>query len=564
MSPPVSINTTLSLLSAPSLESFYRDGYWQDHTIYSLVHGHALSSPDKTAIREMARQVSYRQLLDAADRLAAALEGAGVRPGQRVAVWLPSRIETAVAVLACSRQGYVCCPSLHRDHTVEETTDLLARMRASALIAEVGYGADGERADVFVRASTLDTLRLVIPLEAHPVDPEILPDLAPAQTGSARQDPNAVVYLAFTSGTTGEPKGVMHSDNTLLAPVRALAADWSLGGDMVVYSLSPLSHNLGFGAMVLALSGGGELVVHDLPRGASLFDRLVETGTTFLFGVPTHAIDLLAELTQRGVERVGRLRGFRVSGAAIPPRVAQELLDHGVIPQSGYGMTEAGSHHYTRPDDPAELIISSSGRPCAGYEARIFSRDGADVELAPGEVGQIGGRGASLMLGYFDDQTATEESFNASGWFMTGDLGWMDEAGNVRITGRKKDLIIRGGHNIFPAKIEALAMRHPGVEKAAAVPIPDDRLGERVCLVVTSRDGAKIDPTELLEHLDRDGLSKFDMPEHFLQVEELPLTASGKIFKRRLLEWVDEGRVTPSPVRFKVPAQGTEPDGRGQ
>jgi acyl-CoA synthetase len=242
-----------------------------------------------------------------------------------------------------------------------------------------------------------------------------------------------------------------------------------------------LSHNLGLGALITALVGGGELVLHDLPRGDNLVERLEETGAGFLFGVPTHAIDLLAEMRTRGMRCLGALRGFRISGAAAPPPVVAELMRRGVVPQSGYGMTETSSHQYTRPDDQPDRIIETCGRACDGYEIRIWCRDEPDVEAAPGEIGEIGGRGASLMLGYFDDQASTEATFNAQGWFMTGDLGWIDDAGYLRVTGRKKDVIIRGGRNIYPARIEALAMCCDGVDKAAAFPIADARLGERVC-----------------------------------------------------------------------------------
>src|SRR5439155_12580087 len=138
------------------------------------------------------------------------------------------------------------------------------------------------------------------------------------------------------------------------------------------------------------------------------------------------------------------------------------------------------------------------------------------TEAAPGEIGEIGGRGASLMLGYFDDQIATETAFNTAGWFMTGDLGWLDEAGYLRITGRKKDVIIRGGRNIHPAAIEALALRHPAVEKAAAFPVADPRLGERICLAVVMRARVPFDIEAVLEHISSNGLSKHDMPEFIL------------------------------------------------
>lgn len=543
------MNTLLTTLSDAQVRGFTKAGHWGVHTIYALVRANADREPGKIAFRERERCTTYGELIGAADRLAGEWRTSGLRAGDRVAVWLPSRVETAVAMLACSRNGYVVCPSLHRDHTVAEIAELVARMRASALIVQTGHGADADRHDVLDAAAGADHLRFVRRLEPAATGP-LLPDLPAADTSAAYADPNTVVYLAFTSGTTGQPKGVMHSDNTLLAPARALAADWTLDARSCVYSLSPLSHNLGFGAMVLTLTVGGEFVVHDLPRGTSLAARLGETGATFAFGVPTHAIDLLAELRAQPPAGLPALRGFRISGAAVPPVVAQGLLDAGVVPQSGYGMTEAGSHHYTVPDDDQATIVGTSGRACAGYEVRIFSRDEPDRELPPGEIGQIGGRGASLMLGYFDDQTATETSFNAGGWFLTGDLGWMDADGYLRITGRKKDVIIRGGHNIFPAKIENFALRHDGVVKAAVVPVPDERLGEKVCLVVQARPGRVLDAEELLSHLDDAGLSKFDMPEYFAQVDDLPLMPSGKILKRRLTEWIDEGTLAPVPVRF--------------
>jgi acyl-CoA synthetase len=549
-------NTLLTLLSAERLSEYRASGFWGDETIFRTMAAHAARAPQAVALRDRFRRVTYAELLETAERLANDLEAKGLRAGQRVAVWVPSRIETAVALLACSRNRYVCCPSLHRDHTVADVIALLARMRAAALICETGYGADSRARDIAAEAGALPHLRhlyQLAPLDEQDRTAGAFAHLPATKPGPApASDPNGVVYLPFTSGTTGAPKGVMHSDNTLLANARAIAADWRLGSETVIYTMSPLSHNLGFGALVTALSVGGELVVHDLPKGSPLLDRLVETGATFLFGVPTHAIDLLAALRARGLTGLGAVKGFRISGASAPRDVVAELLRFGVTPQSGYGMTEAGSHHYTLPDDSPKRIVETSGRACPGYEIKIFSRDDPDMEARVGEIGQIGGRGASLMLGYFDDQAATEDAFNAHGWFMTGDLGWVDEAGYLRVTGRKKDLIIRGGHNIYPAKIENLAMQHHAVERAAAVPVPDERLGEKVCLAVMPRPGARIAPDELLAHLDATGLSRYDMPEYFLELEEIPLTASGKILKRDLVALIQEGRLKPAPIRWQA------------
>jgi len=547
-------NTMLTLLSAQRLAEHYAAGHWRDTTIYMQALEHAEQHPGRYAVRDATRRLTYRELIEAADRLAGQLRARGVRPGQRVAVWLPSRVETAVALLACSRDGFVCCPSLHRDHTVGEVVELLERMRAAAVIAQIGYGADGDRRDM--QEACLAVLPDCLRIGLERPDADAPADVFAGDVGAGlavrhNSDPNRVMYLAFTSGTTGQPKGVMHSDNTLLSNARAMAQDWNIHSESVIYTLSPLSHNLGLGALITALAVGGELVVHDLPRGRSLLDRLAQVGATFLFGVPTHAVDLLAEMRARGKGQLGKLRGFRISGAAASAEVIRELMRHGVMPQSGYGMTEACSHQYTLPTDDPALIAGSCGRSCPGFEIRIFRQDDADVEAAVGETGQIGGRGASLMLGYFDDQAATEAAFNSTGWFMTGDLGWVDADGYLRITGRKKDIIIRGGHNIHPARIESLATRHPGIEKAAAVPVKDVRLGERVCLAVVLRNGAAIEPGALLQHLDEAGLSKFDMPEYVLFLDDMPLTASGKTLKRELVRRIEEGGLEPSPVWFQ-------------
>ena len=201
----------------------------------------------------------------------------------------------------------------------------------------------------------------------------------------------------------------------------------------------------------------------------------------------------------------------------------------------------------------ASIGTGTCGKACHGYETRLWDQENPNTEvMAPGEIGEIGTRGALLMLGYFNNQSATENSFNAGGWFMSGDLGRVDEHGNLQIVGRKKDLIIRGGHNIHPSRIENLALKHPAVLKAAAFPVADQRLGERVCLAIIQRDGIAVEAGALLAHLNDAGLSKYDMPEFFIAMDTFPLTASGKILKRELVEWVQAGTIAPIPVRWEA------------
>lgn len=543
----------LTRLGPGVLAKHYGSGFWRDETIHSLARAHAAAAPDRIAVRDTYCSLSYAELLDLAERLGADLIRAGLRPGDRVAAWLSNRVELAPLLLACSGHGLVLCPSLHRNHTVAEIAQLTQRMRARVLVTEIGYGADAGQADIAEAVSRQDHLirHVRLPPAAARGPEDIRRTLAPAGAPGAGVTDRAdhIVYLAFTSGTSGEPKGVLHSNNTLLANARALARDWGFDQTSVIYSLSPLSHNLGFGALVLSMLTGGTMVLHDAPRGASLLDRIRECGATFLFGVPAHAMDLVAEIDQRGASGLETLKGFRISGAAVSEATVEKLLAHGIVPQSGYGMTEGCSHHFTLPDDPKERILGSSGKACAGYEARIFGIDNPDEVLPIGEVGHIGGRGASLMLGYFGDQLATESAFNRAGWFMTGDLGVLDDAGYLRVTGRIKEIIIRGGHNIQPAHIERLAMRHPAVRAVAAVPVADDRLGERVCIVVSAEGQGGIEPADLLAHLQAEGLSKYDMPEYVLEIPEMPTSANGKILKRHLVAAIAAGDLKPVFVR---------------
>jgi acyl-CoA synthetase len=238
---------------------------------------------------------------------------------------------------------------------------------------------------------------------------------------------------------------------------------------------------------------------------------------------------------------------FYMAGAPIAPALAEAFVKQGIKPQNVYGMTENSSHQYTHPDDPTDVIVATCGRGGRSYEVAIFDPADRDRRVKPGEIGEIGGRGAALMLGYFGNQVATEGSFNSTGWFLSGDLGVLDEAGNLSIVGRSKDLIIRGGHNIHPAKIEALAVRHPGVARAAAFAVPDPRLGERVCLAIIG----DADPSELLDHLMAEGLSIYDMPERFLRLDALPLTASGKVLKRELTAMVARGDLQVQAIRAR-------------
>jgi len=544
----------LTLHDPAAAKAHYAAGLWHDETFYALLCRHATARPDDRAVRDSARHLNWGELKEWVDAVADALHEAGVRAGERVALWASNRVEVVACFLACSRNGYVCNPSLHRNYTVEEITGLLSRVRAAAAVVEEGWGADTDRNDPFGPLAALPDMRRVFRLPAARVSGE-LPPPGSAVRRLREPDPNpdSVCYLAFTSGTTGRPKGVMHSDNSLLANCRDLVKDWHHDHRTVLLTLSPLSHHIAWVAVGQWLVAGMELVIDDPAPGLSRLDWIIETGATYVMGVPTHAMDIQAEQRRRGIERLGSVRLFYMAGAPIPPAVAERFIEQGVKPQNIYGMTENSSHQYTHPTDDEATICATCGRGGPAYTVRIFSQENPDEEVPAGTVGQIGGKGAALMLGYFDNQEATETSFNRDGWFLSGDLGVLDERGNLSIVGRLKDVVIRGGHNIYPARVEDLTVKHPTVAKAAAFAVPDERLGEKLCLAVLAAGAERPVAEAILAHLYEVGLSKYDMPEYFLVMDAFPLTPSGKILKRELADWARSGRIAPAPCRFRAP-----------
>jgi acyl-CoA synthetase (AMP-forming)/AMP-acid ligase II len=530
----------LTLHQPAASRDWYTRGLWREQTFYALMAGHVAARPDADAARDGSRTLSWRQLQLWVDAVAEDLAVQGLTAGDRISFWMSNKLEAVVIFLACARNGYACNPSLHRTYTCAEVGGLLNQLSARVFMTEPGWGADRAEGKLEAVLAGVPSLRKVYEPSTFP-QPRTTPLDTPAWS-----NPDSVRYLAFTSGTTGTPKCVMHSDNTLLANARDMVRDWHHGPHTRLLTLSPVSHHIAWVAFAEWLVAGCELILDDPPRGLSKLDWVCETRATYVMGVPTHAMDLLAEQARRSITRLGMVEVFYMAGSPIPPPVAEAFVKQGIKPQNVYGMTENSSHQYTHPTDDTETIVTTCGRGGAAYEIKVFDLEDSLHEVPHGTAGHIGGRGAALMLGYFGNQSATEESFNRDGWFLSGDMGVRDDRGNLKIVGRLKDLIIRGGHNIYPSNIEALALRHPKVEKVAVFSVADDRLGERACIAVIG----DIDAATLLTHLDSQGLSKFDMPEYFLRTDAFPLTASGKILKRVLVQQAKDGTISPHPIRF--------------
>src|SRR6056297_1796487 len=370
----------LTLHDPRMARAYYACGLWRDETFYTLMAQHAAQRGDAIALRDGRTDLNWRGLKAQVDAMADHLSGRGIRAGDRVSIWMSNRTEAIITFLACSREGIACNPSLHKTYTCEEIILLLNELETSALVTEVGWGANRAECDFDTMLADVPTLRKVY-------TPECFPQHITGVGRKVHDNPDTVAYLAFTSGTTGKPKCVMHSCNTLLANARDLARDWALSEDSIILSLSPLSHHIAWVAFAQWLVCGGQFAIDAPPEGMSRLDWIVETSATYVMGVPTHAMDILAEQKQRGLARIGQVQTFYMAGSPIPEVVAREFVNQGIAPQNIYGMTENSSHQYTHPGDPEEVWIETCGRGGPAYEVKIWDPENPDQELVQGESG---------------------------------------------------------------------------------------------------------------------------------------------------------------------------------
>jgi cyclohexanecarboxylate-CoA ligase len=342
-----------------------------------------------------------------------------------------------------------------------------------------------------------------------------------------------MAVLMFTSGTTGSPKGVMHCLNTLMACNIALAGRFGLDASDTMLVCSPLGHMTGFAAgMLLGLKIGASVIFQDVwepKRGMSI---MADEGVTYSAGAATFLSDM-CEAVAAGAPKPARLRKFLCAGAPIPPVLIERVyreLDLKVC--SLWGMTESLSSTLTEPERALEKSSTTDGRPVEGVAVKVVRMDGSPA--AAGETGLLKVRGSQMTLGYY--KRPDMEPFDAEGWFDTGDLAYMDDEGYIRINGRIKDIIIRGGENVPIVEIENLLFKHPGVLAAALVGYPDPRLGERACAFLVARPGHRVDLETIQRYMAENKVAKQYWPERVEIVADLPKTPAGKVQKFQLRE----------------------------
>ncbi len=517
------------------------------------LYRHARERPDERAVVQVsgdgeARELSWGALASQVDRTAAMLLSLGVRAGEPVAFQLPNRLEFVTVALATLRIGAVCEPLMPIFRERELEFMLRASGARTLFVPGCFRGRDHLAMAIGLR-SALDELEHVVLVgnargsEAAGYD-ELVADYEEL-VARARPDPGVLAarrptadqtaQLLFTSGTSGEPKGVLHRHDVLTRAADAHIRHFDLRGDDVVYVPSPLAHQTGFlYGMWIALRLGVPQVLQETWDPLIGHVSMQRFGVTFVQAATPFLADLTRIARDEG-EEPSALRTFVATGAAIPRDLAREARDVLRAEVGGaWGTTESCLGTGFAPGDPPELAWSTDGRPLEGVEVRVVDDEGA--ELGPEVEGNFEVRTRCLFDGYLNRPEATAEVLTNDGFYRTGDLARIDRHGYVRITGRVKDVVNRGGEKIPVAEIEQVLYTHPAVRDAAIVAMPDRRLGERACAFVVLAPGAELDFAGMQDHLDEYRVSKTYWPERLELVTRLPTTPSGKIQKYVLRE----------------------------
>jgi acyl-CoA synthetase (AMP-forming)/AMP-acid ligase II len=520
--------------AAARAATYRTDGTWHGETLWDAAAATARVRPDAVAVVDGTARIGLAALLHDAERTAAGLAALGVHPGDAVAVQLPNWHETIVAFLAIVRLGAVVVPVL-ATHRRRELAFVLGESGARVLVVP-GRHRDCDHRDLVGEVRDAVPLAHVVVVRDEPAPGmhawEALLTTEVAAPAPPR-DAEAIALLLYTSGTTADPKGVLHSHETLLAEARSLGPVHGLGADDATLMPSPLAHVSGIvhAVLVPCVLGSRAVLMERWDPTAGLA-AIAREGVTYMVGAPTFLRDL-ASHPALAAHDLSRFRLFSCGGADVDPTLVTEAAARlGCVVKRVYGSSEFPTVTTCGPDDPPARRVETEGRVIGSAELRLLDDDGAPV--AAGAEGEVVARGPECFLGY-RDATLNADAFTADGWFRTGDLGVVDDAGYLRITGRKKDIVIRKGENISAREVEDAVAAHPAVAEVAVVGLPDVAAGEIACAVVRLRDGAAA-PTvdELARFLVARGLSKRKLPERVVAVTEFPRTASGKIVKRAL------------------------------
>ncbi|MBI2290774.1 MAG: AMP-binding protein [Betaproteobacteria bacterium] len=528
------------------------EGTWPDRSLIEVFDEVAGRTPDKIAIAGPdGGRMTYAEVARKVECIAGNLAAAGVQARDVISLQLPNWPEFVLVHLAATRLGAVTNPLLPNYRSKELSYILKFASSKVAVIPAVFRGFDYPAMYAELKKELPDLRQIYVigsdgpdgmtPFAKLLEKPKA--HIRPAPPGPT--DYNEMTLLAFTSGTESTPKGVMHSHNTLMYGTATMARLLGLSSEDVVWTASPLGHGTAFEwGMRQALVIGGTLALQDIWNVENALKIIARERCTFTLAATPFAAMLLESPTVDHHD-LSSFRIFACAGAPIPQQLGEAFRQRiGCTLIGMWGMTECFVGSASPPDDRTEKLWETDGKAMPGAELAIFDAT-RSKQLPPGEVGELATRGPHVCLGYFNDPQRTRETFSDDGWLFSNDLATMDADGYIRLVGRKKDTINRGGLKVSAREVEELLLQHASIASVALVAVPDDRLGERGCAFVVPRANAQLTLPQLVRHLEDKGVAKYKLPEYLVVLREFPMTASGKIQKFKLREDFVNGKYGP-------------------
>ncbi|EKB0355255.1 medium-chain fatty-acid--CoA ligase [Escherichia coli] len=515
--------------------AYRQQGLWGDASLADYWQQTARAMPDKIAVVDNhGASYTYSALDHAASCLANWMLAKGIESGDRIAFQLPGWCEFTVIYLACLKIGAVSVPLLPSWREAELVW-VLNKCQAKMFFAPTLFKQTRPVDLILPLQNQLPQLQQIVgvdklaPATSSLSLSQIIADNTSLTTAITTHGDELAAVL-FTSGTEGLPKGVMLTHNNILASERAYCARLNLTWQDVFMMPAPLGHATGFLHGVTApFLIGARSVLLDIFTPDACLALLEQQRCTCMLGATPFVYDLLNVLEKQPAD-LSALRFFLCGGTTIPKKVARECQQRGIKLLSVYGSTESSPHAVVNLDEPLSRFMHTDGYAAAGVEIKVV--DDARKTLPPGCEGEEASRGPNVFMGYFDEPELTARALDEEGWYYSGDLCRMDEAGYIKITGRKKDIIVRGGENISSREVEDILLQHPKIHDACVVAMSDERLGERSCAyVVLKAPHHSLSLEEVVAFFSRKRVAKYKYPEHIVVIEKLPRTTSGKIQK---------------------------------
>ena len=525
------------------IEEFTAAGHWGNQTFYELFLERVAMHPEREALIDANTQLTYGELDHNVRRTATFLKAQGIGPGDVVTIQLPNRVEFAYVFFALELIGAVA-NKINPDFRSREVDFILQFANSRAYVCAQSFKGFDYPEMVRALRPGLANLKLVCVIDAPATTDTVslldeLADHAPLAQGAwTPMGANEVYRMAFTSGTTGNPKCALHSVNTTIPGIRFNVRDMKCVAEDVFLIYLPIGLNWGFLEMLQGLLIGAKVVLLDRFSGRAALEVIERERITV---IPTAPASIIAMLNDPELERfdLSSLRVVITGGASCPEETLRDFMRRmpGRIIEL-YGMLETGYQTYTRFSDDPHDVNGTVGSCVEGMGLRLLDEAGNNVPL--GAEGDIAARGPSVHLGYHNNPSANAEAFTADGWFRSGDLGvFLEDRKNVRIVGRSKEIINRGGKKFFPREIEEILYTHSSVMHVAMVGAKDARLGERNCLCVIPKAGMTVTLAEMIAFL-KGQVSDYKLPERLEIVDELPFTATGKLQRFALAKWIED------------------------